>query len=227
MTMPAIIAVDGPAASGKSTIAERLANDIGYMFFDTGVMYRAITWAAINKFGRVDDETAVSDLARKVKIDIRPPSVGDQRKNDVILDGRDITWLIRTPEVETCVSLVSSYKIVREEMVAQQRQIGKRCNTVMVGRDIGTVVFPEAELKLFLEASVEERARRRFVEMKDRGSTITYEEILESMRKRDLVDSTRVISPLHSAADAIIIHTDGKNIDEVVKIIKSHLIILA
>lgn len=227
MTKPAIIAIDGPAASGKSTIAEKLASDIGYLFFDTGVMYRAITWAAINKFGRVDTEKEVSDLARKVKIDIRPPSVKDQRKNDVILDDKDVTWLIRTPEIETCVSIVASYKFVREEMVIQQRKIGKRANTVMVGRDIGTVVYPEAELKIYLEASVEERSRRRFLEMKNRESTITYEKILESMRKRDQMDSTRVISPLHPASDAIIIHTDGKSVDEIVQIIKSHLDLFA
>jgi cytidylate kinase len=215
MNLPKIIAIDGPAASGKSTIAERLARELGYLFFDTGVMYRAVTWAALDRLHVVDDEKLVSDLANQVEIDVRSSSIADGRKCDVVLDGRDITWEIRAPEVEANVSQVSAYLQVRKAMTAQQRKIGQRGQVVMVGRDIGTVVFPEAELKIYLDASVEERARRRYEEVCERGKRADYEEILTAMRRRDQIDSTRAIAPLKPAEDAIWMYTDGLSIDQV------------
>jgi len=220
MNIPEIIAIDGPAASGKSTVAQRLAQDLGYLYFDTGVMYRAVTLAAMNTLNSVQNERLVQDLAERIQIDVLPPSVADGRMYDVLLDGEDVTWKIRQPEVERHVSQVSAYPGVRTAMTQQQRKIGSRGKVVMAGRDIGTVVFPEADLKIYLDASVEERARRRFAELQKRNQPGRYEEILEAMKQRDFVDSNRAVAPLRPAEDAIIIHTDGMDIDEVVRRVK-------
>lgn len=217
MAKPSIIAIDGPAASGKSTLGERLAKRLGYLFFDTGIMYRAVTWAALRKLGCVDDEEAVSTLSEKVDIDLRPPTVDDGRTADVLLDGVDITWEIRRPEVDASVSEVSAYRRVRRAMTMQQRRIGQRGQVVVVGRDIGTVVFPEAELKIYLVASVEERARRRYHEIIQRGEAADCEAILEALRRRDAYDSGRKLAPMRPAEDAIILKTDNLSIDEVVE----------
>lgn len=215
MKLPEIIAVDGPAASGKSTLAEKLAEHLGYLYFDTGVMYRAVTLAALRQLCTVDSEAAVSKLAETIRIDVRPPTVNDKRKYDVLLNDEDVTWSIRSAEVDANVSQVSTYRGVRQAMTEQQRRIGHRGAVVMVGRDIGTVVFPEAPLKLYLEASVEERARRRYNEIRQRQGMETYEAILASMRRRDAIDSTREIAPMRPAKDAVVINTDGQNIDQV------------
>jgi len=182
-------------------------------------MYRAVTWAALQRLGSIDDEAAVSDLAGRIIIDAQPPSVKDGRKYDVLVDGEDVTWDIRRPEVDANVSKVSAYPVVRKHMTAQQRRIGERGSVVMVGRDIGTVVFPEAQLKIFLDASVEERARRRYEEIKQRGEYTDYEEILKSMQLRDEVDSTRSIAPLRAADDAFILNTTGLPPEKVLEII--------
>lgn len=220
MSIPKIIAIDGPAASGKSTVAEKLAADLGYLYFDTGVMYRAVTLAALLKLNAVHDEQAVSLLAEQVQIDVKPPSVSDGRLYDVYLDGEDVTWAIRHAEVDRNVSQVSAYPQVRTAMTNQQRRIGQRGAVVMVGRDIGTVVFPEAELKVYLDASVEERARRRFEEIRLRGQEATYNDILEAMKRRDKMDSSRAVAPLRPAVDAVIINTDGLDICDVLKRVK-------
>ena len=161
MLPPYIIAIDGPAASGKSTLGLRLAGSLGYLFFDTGVMYRAVTWAALVRGLEINDEKAVTQLAETAQIDVRPSSQNDGRTSDVLLDGVDITWETRRPDVEASVSPVSAYRGVRQALASQQRRIGQRGRIVMVGRDIGTVVLPEADLKIYLDASAEERARRR------------------------------------------------------------------
>lgn len=216
MPLPQMIAIDGPAASGKTTVGERLARIFGYLLFDTGVMYRAVTWAALEEFGDVSDEDKVTELANRVVIDLQPPTVNDGRQADVLLDGRDITWEIRSPEVDANVSPVSAYRGVREAMSAQQRRIGLRGKVVMVGRDIGTVVLPEAELKIYLDASPEVRARRRHLEILNRGKQADYGEILAGLRRRDRIDSSREVAPLKPAADAVVIDTDKLSIDEVV-----------
>jgi cytidylate kinase len=199
------IAIDGPAASGKSTLAKELAGELDYLYFDTGVMYRAVTLAAIRQGVSVDDEGKVSAIASGLDLDVRPPSVRDGRQYDVIMDGEDVTWAIRSPEVDRNVSQVSMYAGVREAMTRRQRQIGERGKVVMVGRDIGTVVLPDADLKIFLDASVEARAERRFEECKARGEVVDYADILEDMRRRDRIDSTRELAPLQVAADAIVL----------------------
>lgn len=212
---PSIIAIDGPAASGKSTIGRRLADALGYIFFDTGVMYRAITWLALQRGLDVHDEAAMTRLAEETEIEILPPSKADGRPCDVVVDGKDITWETRRPEVDANVSIVSAYAGVRRALSAQQRRIGLRGHVVMVGRDIGTVILPEADLKIYLDASAEERARRRYEEIRARGGEAVYEEILATVRERDRLDSNRAIAPLRPAEDAVIIDTDHLTTDEV------------
>jgi CMP/dCMP kinase len=217
MSIPKNIAIDGPAASGKSTLGEKLAERLGYLYFDTGVMYRAVTWAALQAFSDVEDEIKVTALANQVQIDVRSPSIADGRKSDVLLDGKDITWSIRSTAVDANVSQVSAYPGVRQAMTEQQRRIGLRGQVVMVGRDIGTVVLPDAALKIYLDASVEERARRRFMELEERGERVSFDDILAAMRLRDQIDSTRAVAPLRPAEDAVILSTDGIDIEEVLQ----------
>jgi cytidylate kinase len=215
MPIPNIIAIDGPAASGKSTLGRRLANSLGYLFFDTGVMYRAVTWGALQRGLEINDEAAVTNLAETLQIDVRSPSKDDGRACDILLDGVDITWETRLSEVEANVSPVSAYRGVRQALASQQRRIGLRGRVVMVGRDIGTVVLPEANLKIYLDASTEERARRRYEEILQRGGLADYGQILAGVRKRDEIDSNRAFSPLRAAEDAVILDSDKLNADEV------------
>src|SRR5512139_2630803 len=213
---PTIIAIDGPAASGKSTIAAALARKLGYLYFDTGVMYRAATWAALERGLAISDESAVTALTETLQIDVKPPSVYDGRQYDVMCDGVDVTWAIRSPEVDANVSPVSVYPGVRSALTAQQRRIGLRGNVVMVGRDIGTVVLPEAPLKIYLDASAEERARRRYQEVQTRGDrSQTYADILANVKGRDAIDSGRATAPLRAASDAVIIDSTGLSLEEV------------
>ncbi len=212
---PKTIALDGPAASGKSTVGSRVAESLDYLFFDTGVMYRAVTWAALQKGIDLLDEAAVTQLTEETPIDVRPASEDDGRACDVLINGDDITWQTRRPEVDANVSVVAAYPGVRAALSQQQRRIGLRGSVVMVGRDIGTVVLPEADLKIYLDASAEERARRRYDEIIARGEEADYAEILDKVIKRDHVDSTRDIAPLRPAEDAIILDSDNLNADEV------------
>lgn len=223
MTVPEAITIDGPASSGKSTVGAILARDLGYLYFDTGVMYRAVTLGVLQSNISMLEEGRITSLAEKIVIDIKPPSKEDARQYDVLLDGADITWKIRTHEVDKHVSQISAYAGVRKAMTYQQRQIGLRGKVVMVGRDIGTVVLPEAKLKIYLDASLEERARRRFKELINRGEQAKYENILAGLRKRDEIDSTRKIAPLKPAEDAVIINTDLMTVQEVVERIKAEI----
>ena len=215
MPVSEVIAIDGPAASGKTTLGRRLADHLGFMFFDTGIMYRAVTWAAIQSSVMIQDEAAITSLAEKLVIDVRPPSISDGRGYDVWVDGEDVTWKIRSPEVDAQVSEVSAYPGVRRALTSQQRRIGMRGRVVMVGRDIGTVVMPEASLKVYLVASVGERAKRRFEEVVSRGEAADLEDIRRSVLARDHIDSTRDLAPLRPAEDAILLESDGLNVDEV------------
>jgi cytidylate kinase len=212
---PNIIAIDGPAASGKSTLAQKLADKLGYLYLDTGVMYRAVTLAALEKGCNLADEAAVTALAESVAIDVRPARMNDGRMYDVWLNNEDVTWKIRRADVEANVSPVAAYKGVRQAMTQQQRQIGKRGKMVMAGRDIGTVVFPDAELKIYLDASLEVRARRRYVELCQRGEKPSFVDIVSNLRSRDQIDSGRTVAPLKPAEDAIIIVTDGMDQQQV------------
>jgi CMP/dCMP kinase len=213
--LPGIIAIDGPAASGKTTLGKNLANHLGYLFFDTGVMYRAVTWMVLVRGINENDEESVTSLACEIHIDVAAPSRNDGRSCDVIVDGEDVTWETRRPEVERIVSIVSAYPGVRRELASQQRRIGLRGNVVMVGRDIGTVVLPEADLKIYLDASADIRACRRFDELAARGKHPDYDQVLAGVKERDAIDSTRDMSPLKPAEDAIILNSDNMDIQQV------------
>ncbi len=216
---PKTIALDGPAASGKSTVGLKIAKALNYLFFDTGVMYRAVAWAALNKGIDPKDEVAVTTLAEETPIDVRPASQNDGRTSDVLVNEQDITWQTRSPEVDANVSTVAAYAGVRAALSKQQRRIGERGNVVMVGRDIGTVVLPEADLKIYLDASAEERARRRYDEIIARGELADYTEILAKVKQRDHIDSTRDVAPLRPADDAVIVNSDKLDADQVFQMI--------
>lgn len=219
---PAVIAMDGPAASGKTTIGRLLATDMDYLFLDTGCMYRAVTLAVLNRHVSPLDEDAVIQVALEAEIVIRPAAGHtDGRSYTVLLDGEDVTWAIRSQQVDTHVSAVSSYLQVREEMVKRQRVIGEQGQVVMVGRDIGTVVLPDAPLKLYITASAEERARRRLQDRQKRNEAADYEAILADIIRRDEYDSNREHSPLKPAADALIIDTSEHTPQQMVMHIKS------
>jgi cytidylate kinase len=211
-----LITLDGPASSGKSTVGNILAGRLNYLFFDTGVMYRAVTEAALRQQIPMTDEAALIALAAKSKIDIYPPLFNDGRQCTVLLDNDDVTWAIRAPEVDANVSAVSAYPEVRRILTEQMRVIGKRGRVIMVGRDIGTVVLPEAELKIYLDASPEERAQRRQAELAQRGIEKPYDEILAAIRERDRLDSTRAAAPLKAATDAKVVDTTGLSVGQVV-----------
>jgi cytidylate kinase len=216
--LPITIAIDGPAASGKSTVSELLARRLDYLYFDTGVMYRAVTWAALERGIPIEDEAAVTLLAEQLRIDVTAPTVDDGRQYTVLADGADgtpidVTWAIRAPAVDANVSPVSAYPGVRRALVAQQRRVAAEGPVVMAGRDIGTVVLPDADLKIYLDASVEERARRRCQELRERGNEADYEAVLVSMRRRDEIDSSRAVSPLRAAEDAVVVDTTDMSIE--------------
>lgn len=215
MPTASVIAIDGPAASGKSTLACALAEELNYLYFDTGVMYRAVTLYALEKGIPIADETAISQLAEGMDIDVQPAPTQDPPYR-VLLEGKEVTHKIRTQAVDANVSQVSTYARVRAAMTKRQREIGSRGDVVMVGRDIGTVVLPEADLKIFLEASVEARAMRRWQELKQKGGTIAYEQVLASMKARDEIDSNRALAPLKAADDAIILDNTQLSIEETV-----------
>jgi len=213
---PSIIAIDGTSASGKSTIGGLLAQHLGYVFFDTGVMYRAVTWAALERGLPVDNNPEeITRLSEKVTISVELPHVNDGRLCTVRVDGKDVTWDIRKPEVDAAVSPVSAYAGVRKALTAQQRRIGLQGRIVMVGRDIGTVVLPEADLKIFMDATPEERARRRYREMRGRGEKPKYKDVLAAIIRRDKYDSERDVAPLSKAEDAIYLDTTGLSIEAV------------
>jgi CMP/dCMP kinase len=217
MGLPKTIAIDGPAGSGKSTLGNLLADELGYLYLDTGVMYRAVTLAAINRRIEIFNEEAIGELAHQVRIDVRPPSKDDGRDYDVLLDGEDVTWDIRKDSVNGNVSAVSAYGSVRDAMTDQQRRIAQEHDVVMVGRDIGTVVVPDAELKIFLDASIEVRAHRRYQEVMARDGEADFEAVLENLKTRDQIDSSREIAPLKPAEDAVVINADCLGIDQVLK----------
>lgn len=219
MPKPRTVAIDGPASAGKSTLGERVAQALGYLYFDTGVMYRAVTWGALRRGIAIADEAAVTTLAETITINVTRPRVADGRQYDVYVDGTDVTWEIRQPEVDANVSPVSAYPGVRRSLTARQRDIGQRGEVVMVGRDIGTVVMPDADLKVYLDASVEERARRRLREMQARGCPASYEAVLEVIRQRDRIDSGRAVAPLRPASDAIYLNNDRMSVEEEVAFI--------
>jgi len=211
-----VIAIDGPAAAGKSTVARLLADRLGALLFDTGALYRAVALAALQSDVSPDDEQSLSRIASDAQISVRPPSLQDGRLYDVWLNGEDVTWSVRDPEVGAIVSRVAEHPAVRSALLPLQRTIASSSPVVMVGRDIGTFVVPDAGLKIYLDATPEERARRRFREATARGSKQSMEAVLRETLQRDATDRGRDTAPLRPAADAIQIDTSGIPVDQIV-----------
>ena len=207
-----IVAIDGPAGAGKSTVARKVANRLGLLFLDTGAMYRAITWKAMQQGLPLDDAEAITRLAQDSHIVLQPGQDGDR----VSIDGQDVTDAIRSPEVTRNVSQVSAHAGVREVLVDRQREMAKDGGVVAEGRDIGTVVFPNAPVKIFLVASPMERARRRAKDLEAKGHTVNLEELAAEIARRDAFDSNRAVSPLMPASDAVHVDTDTMTADQVV-----------
>jgi cytidylate kinase len=212
-----VVAIDGPAGAGKSTVARGLADTLGFVLVDTGAMYRAVALAAERRGIRWDDATAVGDLARSLVTRrglgfARDPNAGVR----VRLEGDDVTDAIRTGLIAMGASTVSAHKPVRDALFDMQRQAGEAGGVVLEGRDIGTVVFPDAEVKIFLTARTEVRARRRYDELVAKGKAVTFEETLEDIRRRDEQDSTRPLAPLQRAGDAILLDNSDITVEETV-----------
>ena len=203
------IAIDGPSGAGKGTVARAVAAELGYRHIDSGAMYRAIGWRALGQAVPLDDEPAVARIAAQSHIDI----LGEQ----VSIDGIDVTKVIRTPEIDRAAAAVARLPGVRSVLVARQREMGARGAVVMEGRDIGTVVFPAAEVKIYLDASTEERARRRALDPAHSGGPTAVAEVATALTARDEIDRTRTASPLYAAKDAVVIDTTGKPIAQVVE----------
>jgi cytidylate kinase len=218
MQPPATITIDGPAGAGKSTLGALLAERLGYLYFDTGVMYRALTLAVLRRGIAPDDAEAVLALARSLRIEVAPPTAADGRQYTVLADGDDVTWAIRDPDVDRTVSKVSSYPLVRAELVAQQQAIGRRGRVVMVGRDIGTVVMPDAPLKIYLLASLDARAQRRLADLQARGDHRSISEIRADVARRDDLDRNVIAA----AADAHVLHSDTMSPTDEVEWIIAH-----
>ena len=207
-----IIAIDGPSGAGKSTVARRLASELGYLYMDTGAMYRAV---ALNVLELRIDPTDEKEL-RKILEDMRVKLIEEDGGLRLLLNGRDVTEEIRTPEMSLMASKISELQAVREKMVGIQRDMASQGGLVAEGRDIGTVVFPRAEVKIYLDASEPERARRRFRELLARGKQVTLEETLTEMHERDRRDQERTLSPLRKAEDAMVIDSTSFGVDVVV-----------
>lgn len=214
------IAIDGPAGAGKSSVARALAQRLGYLHIDTGALYRALTLMVLRQGLDPTKEAAIIELFEKTQISLVSGSDGVK----VLLHGEDVTGAIRELAVSENVSLVAQHPKVRERLLTLQRQLAADGGVVMDGRDIGTVVLPDAGLKIFLTASSEERARRRMKELRTQGHKVTYKDILLSIRARDNLDAERPVAPLRAATDAIPLDTTGKDIDTVVKEILGHLV---
>jgi cytidylate kinase len=203
-----VIAIDGPSGAGKGTVARAIAGELGYRHVDSGAMYRAVAWKALRDGAALDDEAAVAALAAVTRVDISG--------TDVTVDGIDVTRAIRTPEIDRAAAAVARLPRVRSLLVAQQRQMGIDGGIVMEGRDIGTVVFPGADVKLYLDASPDERARRRASDPAHTGVPAVVSDVATLLTQRDEQDRTRAASPLYAAADAIVLDTTGKEINQVV-----------
>ncbi len=210
--MKVTVAIDGPAAAGKSTVAKIVAKRLGYTYLDTGAMYRAFTWYCLSKGVDCEDEQACCALIPEVNIEMKP-------NNIVLCNGVDVTKAIRQTDVSGNVSYIASYKEIRLALVEQQRKMADNVSVIMDGRDIGTYVLPNADVKIFQIATVETRAQRRYQENMEKGIACTYEEIEEDVKKRDRIDSGRAFAPLKPAEDSILLDTSAMSIEEVVEAI--------
>ncbi len=212
MPRPAIIAIDGPVAAGKTSVGKLLSRELRYRFLDTGIMYRAITWLALDRGIDVEDESALGRLAGETVMGLK-----DGDEGVIIVDGREVSEELRRPEVDRAVSLVSKVPDVRTALVEQQREIALEGRIVVVGRDIGTVVLPYADLKLFLVASVSKRAERRYMELTRQGYDVEYDQVLKDLEARDDLDTGRAHSPLRPAPNATLVDTDDIDLGQVIQ----------
>ncbi|HKV23340.1 MAG TPA: (d)CMP kinase [Candidatus Acidoferrum sp.] len=216
------IAIDGPAGSGKSSLARRVAQMLGYLYLDSGAMYRAVAWKALERGVALEDDPALEKLARATHIELKPPTQEQEAagsKNCVLVDGEDATTAIRTAEVAQAASKLATIAGVRETLVAEQQRAGAGGGVVMEGRDIGTVVFPRAELKIFLEASPDVRAERRWKEHQEKGDVITLADVLEEVSERDRRDRERKVSPLVRASDAVLVDNTAMDAEETARLV--------
>jgi cytidylate kinase len=217
-----IIAVDGPAGSGKSSIARRVAGLLGYLYLDSGAMYRALALKALQRKIPLGDDVRLEVLAKETHIELKPPTPEQETagiKNRVFLDGAEVTQAIRTAEAAQAASRLATVAGVRKVLVAEQQRAGEGGGVVMEGRDIGTVVFPNAELKIFLDASPEVRAERRWKEHQEKGDQFTLADVLEEVHERDRRDRERKVSPLVRAADAVLVDNTAMGIEETARLI--------
>lgn len=212
-----VIAIDGPAGSGKTTLAQALAERLAQVYYDTGALYRAVTLAALERGLEPGDERAVAALARSLRIELEPPDVADGRPYTVRMDGRDVTWAIRGPGVDTHVSVVAAHPAVRRALLAVQRAAARRGGVVMAGRDVGTVVVPHATAKIYLSASASVRAVRRWRQLRAEGTDVELGEVLSELLRRDALDSGRATAPLRQADDAVVLDTDQLTVEEMVE----------
>jgi len=226
LSLPNTIAVDGPAGSGKSTVAFAVSQRIEYLFIDTGAFYRAITLLAIERQLNFDDPQQIAQLAQKTRLDMTPDPGDDQRQYTLLADGEDITLKIHSPLVDSKVSVVAANPAVRDALMDVQRMVARRGKAILAGRDIGTVVLPDADLKVYIDASLDIRAERRYQQRIDNGETADLDAIREAMRARDQYDSSRKTAPLQRANDAIYLDTTTLTLDESIEalyqIIKQH-----
>jgi cytidylate kinase len=216
------IAIDGPAGSGKSSLARGVASILGYLYLDSGAMYRALALKALQHNVPLEDETQLEQLAKETHIELQSPTAEQERagiKNRVFLDGSEVTQAIRTGEVAQAASRLATIAGVRQVLVAEQQRAGAGGGVVMEGRDIGTVVFPRAELKIFLDASPEVRAERRWKEHQEKGDAVTLEQVLQEVRERDKRDRERKVSPLVRAADAILVDNTAMDVEETARLV--------
>jgi cytidylate kinase len=216
------IAIDGPAGSGKSSVARRVAGVLGYLYLDSGAMYRALALKALRRGVPLDDEAGLEALAAETHVELKPPTPEQEKagaKNRVFLDSREVTDAIRTAEVAQAASRLATIAGVRHVLVAEQQRAGAGGGIVMEGRDIGTVVFPKAELKIFLDASPEVRTERRWKEHQEKGESVTVFQVLEEVRQRDKRDRERKVSPLVRAADAVIVDNTAMDVEETARLL--------
>ena len=211
---PAVIAIDGPAGSGKTVVGQRLADTLGYVYLDTGALYRAVTWLAIDRGVSPRDGERLARLARDADIRVERPTVADGRAYTVTVDGRDVTSDLSAPAVAEAVSIVAAHSVVRSELLPLQRRVASQGKTVIVGRDIGTVVCPTAELKLYFEAPLDVRIARRVEQLAQQGRKPDPDRVASELAERDRLDQSRATAPLVPAADAVVIDTSRYSIEE-------------
>jgi len=214
---PIAVAIDGPSGAGKSTIARVLAKELHYIYVDTGALYRAVGYTALENNVAIDDLSAVEKLLKSITVELRYAD-GEQR---VFVNERDVTAYIRTPDVSQAASKVSAIPLVRHFLFDLQQNMAKQYSVIMDGRDIGTVVLPDAQVKIFLTASAEDRAQRRFEELIAKGMDVTYEDVLADMKERDLRDSQRAAAPLKPADDAVLVDTSGNTLEQSIALLRS------